>query len=145
MRSLIGLSLVLALSVAGLAGTRFYRSLQEVLRTHSKPIVFEAEVTDWEFSQWESYDVLDCQIENSNWIWGDGVEEKVMDKLRFMAYRPAPTSPRKNASVYSEGSGLEFALKKGQRYIFICSTSSSLIRIEPLSSKEQILKFCDHR
>lgn len=135
---LIVLVLMLCCANPSLAGTRLYRSLEEVLRRPSGLLVFSGTVVEHQFSQWESYDVLDCRVRDIAWLHGH-TRARELESLRHLAYRPSPRSGLKNRSVYSDGSGLEFDLQTGQQYIFICSSSGSLVRVEPMANRDKIL------
>ena len=137
------LALVLSLwllPLASQAGTRLYRSLEDVLRGPRSFLVFEATVKETEFSWRESSDDLNCVVEKVALLRNDTEDTASIANLRFSAYRPAPSSNHKNRSVYSDGSGLEFSLKKGERYLFICANSRVLVRIESLQNRERVLE-----
>lgn len=137
--------LLLTMSVA-LAGTRIFSDLEAVLRGPSDFIVFSAVVESTEFRQAKSHDILKCQVLDLEMLAGQFEKPEFSGQLQFSAYRPAPDSTLRNHSVYSDGSGLEFGLQEGQRYIFICTSSRNLVRVEPLESQAQILKLLqDHK
>lgn len=138
-RRLLYVLVAVSLCVAqGLAGTRLYRSLEEVLALNRPVVVFSATVVETKFSQQESSDILDCRVEDVQWLHGRSKGSP--SQLRFLAFRPSPSSNLKNRSVYCDGSGLEFNLKNGHRYLFICSNHRSIVRVESESNQGKVLK-----
>ena len=121
------------------SGTRISEELESVLKRNRECAVVEATVRDFQFTQWESQDRIEIQIEDPLIRRAGTLEKHPTRSLVFSAYRPPIHRNRKNRSVYTTGSGLEFQVKRGQRYLFLCGSEQSCFRVESVERLNRIL------
>lgn len=131
--------LLICLSLPALSGTRVSEDLESVLRRKRNCTVMEATVSETKFTQWDSQDRGEYRLKDFKLHRLGSLESQPSDKLVFSAFRPNPRWGQKNRGVYTTGSGLEFQLKRNQRYLFLCDSDQHCFRVEKLDHLDRIL------